>query len=130
MLTKTKIGIGVLVLVAFVSGGFALNAFDVDAFGWAKFGNGDSEEWKAKMEEFKAMTLEERQELREQCMGNGDCPHPREFKNGFGPLKMFGDEINHEVITLDNGIQITITSDNADIVQKLHDFAEKINSLE
>ena len=59
-------------------------------------------EWKAEMEGFK-------------------------FGHPFGLFKKFGEEINHEIITLDNGIQITITSDNPDIIQKLHDFAEKFS---
>ena len=125
MKNLTKIGVVGLILGAFVVGGFALNALDVDAFGWGK----NSEEWKAKMEEFKAMTPEEKQQYKEQCMEGEDCPYLR-GPMGFGPLKMFGDEVNREVIILDNGIQTTITSDNPDVVQKLHDFAERINSLE
>ncbi len=98
MSNKTKIGIVVLVLGAFVVGGFAFNAFNAGAFINGKFfhkGDGDHEgmmgEWKEKMGEWKK--------------------HKAEWM----------DEINKEIIALENGIQITITSDNPDIVQMLHD---------
>jgi hypothetical protein len=168
MLTKTKIGIVALALVAFVAGGFALNALDVDAFGWGKFFNGNSEEWHAKIEDWKAMTPEERQakkeefkaekgecrtymqelkdseawqeatqeqrkEMFKEAMEENDChltPPFHRFGDPFGLLKKYNSEINYDVIVLDNGIQITITSDNSDIVQKLHDFANKINNSE
>jgi hypothetical protein len=113
MFTKTKITIGILILVAFIAGGFALNAIKSNAF-WGFKGNGD-------------MSGEE---LRAQCEEEGDCPHPHELRMGFGPFKMFNEEVDHQIVELENGVQITITSDNADVVQKLHDWAEKINSLE
>ena len=129
MSNKTKIGIVALILGSFVAGGFALNALDVDAFGWGKFRGADSEEWQAKMGEFKAMTSEEMQEYKEECMEQGDCPYfQMKHKKGF--LGMHNEEVNHDVVILDNGVEITITSENPDIIEKLHNLAEKINSLE
>ncbi len=121
MSTKTKIFIGALIFAAFVLGGFALNAYKAEAlkagtFFFHKFGI-DKEGWKAKKEEWKEMTPEEHKAKMEGL----------KFGDPFGLFKKFGDEVNHEVITLDNGIQVTITSDNSDIVQKLHDFVEKFN---
>ena len=179
MLTKRKIGIVVLVLGAFVAGGFALNAFKVDAFGWGRFNGAgiNSEEWQAKMQEWKDMTSEERQakmeefranreecrtvmeelknseewqnatqderrEMTEEAAGDMDClmpmgPGPRDgFGPGFGgcffglKLGEYGDKINREVVNIENGIQITITSDNPDIVEKLQSFGEKINNIQ
>ena len=49
-------------------------------------------------------------------------------KKGF--LGLHNEEVNHDVVILDNGIEITITSENLNIVEKLHNLAEKINSLE
>lgn len=173
MLLKTKIGIAALVLGAFIAGGFALNAFQADAFGWGKWFNRDSEEWQAKMEERKAemdewnamspeerqakmeelkanqeeckavmeelrnseewqeATQEEQREMMKEAMEGEECPAfpgPR----GPGRLGIFGrhfDEANYEVVNLDNGIQITITSDNPDIVKRLQDFGERINNI-
>lgn len=155
MTIKTKISVAALVLAAFVLGGFTLNAYKAEALkgagfffhkfgvnkeewkahkeGWkemspeerkAKMGEWkNSEEWQAKMEGWEAMSSEERRAKMEEMKGFG-CKGP------FGLLKKFGfgDEVNHEAIALNNGIQITITSDNPDIVQKLHDFVEKINN--
>ena len=136
MSNKTKIGIVVLILGAFVVGGFAFNAFKVEAlnagkFFFHKFGI-DKEEWGAKKAEWKEMTPEERKlKMEELKVLKGEWKaEMKGFKFGhpFGLFKKFGDEINHEAIILDNGIQITITSDNPDIVQKLHDFVGKINN--
>ena len=115
---KTKISIGILILAAFIAGGFALNAIKSDAF-WGLKGSGEiSEEVKAKMEEFRV-----------QCQEEGDCLHPRKFKIGVGPFKIFNnDEMDHQVIELENGVQITITSDNQESVEKLHDMAKKMES--
>jgi hypothetical protein len=178
MFTKTKIGIAVLVLGAFVAGGFALNALDVDAFGWGKWFNGDSEEWQAKMEERKAemeewkamsqeeqqakmeefkanqeeckaimeelknstewqeATQEERKEMMQEAVEGEECfgfPGPV-FPGPKGPhrLGIFGlnsDEVNYEIVELSNGVQITITSDNPEIVEKIQDFADRINNI-
>ena len=127
MSTKTKIGVAALMVGAFVGGGFLLNALDVDAFGWG-FQKGNSEEWQAKMEEFKAMTPEERQEHKEQCMEDGEGFHYR-IGNQEGFLKGFVENADREIETLENGVQITITSDDPEIVEKLHGFADKINAL-
>ena len=113
MSNKSKIGIAALAIGAFLAGGLALNALDVDAFGWGFH---------------KEMTPEEMQEYKEQCMEEGDCPYARMGHRG-GFLRGFSDEVNHEVIILDNGVQITLTSDNPDIVEKLHNFTEKFNCL-
>ena len=43
----------------------------------------------------------------------------------FGFMKG-AEDVNHEVVTLDNGIQITITSDNQETVDKLHEMATKM----
>ena len=135
MSIKTKIGIATLVLAAFVVGGFALNAFKAEAlkgagFFFHKFGV-DKEDWAAKKAEWKEMTPEELKAKKEELKAlKGEWKTGMKgFKFGhpFGWFKKFSDEISHEVIILDNGIQITITSDNADIIQKLHDLAEKFN---
>lgn len=161
MPTKIKIGIGALILAAFVIGGFALNAYQVGAvengdsnghkfgFGRDRLGgfNGidkDSLEWQTKMEERKTqmgewreMTPEERQAKMEEFKANmPERPENDEWKGrglgfghffGFRGMKRFADEVNYEVVNLDNGVQITITSDNSDIIQKLYDFAKKYN---
>jgi len=143
MTTKTKIFIGALVLAAFALGGFAFNAYKVEAlkgvgFFFHKFGI-NKEEWGAKKEAWKAMTpeeykakMEELKALKGEWRGEWKAEWKTEMKGfGFGCpfwlFKKFGDEINHEVTTVENGIQITITSDNLDIVQKLQDFVEKFN---
>lgn len=143
MTTKTKIFIGALVLAAFVVGGFAFNAYKVEAlnagkFFFHKFGI-NKEEWGIKKEEWKAMTpeeykikMEELKALKGEWKGEWKTGWKTEmeglgFECPFWLFKKFGDEINHEVITVENGIQITITSDNSDIIQKLHDFVEKFN---
>lgn len=156
--TKTKIGIISLVLASFVIGGFAFNAFQVGAFGsfhrFGFFGGGcdlsglekDSPEWQtkvdeckaekeAKMEEFKATTPEERQEKIEELRAN--WPQHSELKRrgfGFGHfmgLKGFrgiSDEVDYTVVNIADGVQITITSDNSDIVTKLQESAARFNS--
>jgi len=142
MFNYKKIGIVVIVFAAFVVGGVAFNAYQVGAFGSGSGDGGyrhgffkggfnglndidkDSPEWQEKkeawaekMEEFKAARSED-----------------GEFsKHGFGFKSHFGfnkssDEINHEVVNIENGVQVTITSDNPDIVQKLQDAAAKFNS--
>ena len=137
MTTKTKIFIGALVLAAFVLGGFALNSYKAEAlnagrFLFHKFGI-NKEEWIAEKEGWQEMTQEERQAKMEELKAlKGEWMVEMKgfgFGYPFGLFKEFGDEINHEVITLDNGIQITITSDNPDIVEKLHNCVEKINNL-
>lgn len=135
MFSQRKIAVVVVVFVSFVIGGVALNAYQAGAFGDGGFRHGffrggfeglheidkDSPEWQekkeaweAKMEEFKADRLEDG-EFTKEGFGFG---HP------FGSNK-FSDEVTHEVINIDNGIQITITSDNPDIVQKLQDAAAR-----
>lgn len=135
MSTKTKIFIGALILAAFALGGFAFNTYKAEALNAGKFFfhklGINKEDWKAKKEEWEGMTPEEYKAKMEEFKAlKGEWkPEIKEFGFGcpFWLFKKFGDEINHETITLDNGIQITITSDNSDIVQKLHDFIEKIN---
>ena len=124
MTIKAKISIAALVLAAFVVGGFAFNAYKAEAlkgaeFFFHKFGV-NKEDWAAKKEEWLAQKGEWKAEWKGEMKEHGfGCP--------LGLFKKFNEEINHEVITLENGIQITITSDNLDIVQKLHDLAEKFN---
>lgn len=139
-MNKTKLGIVGLVMGTFVLGGVAFTAFQVmagenggeDGHFWRSGLHGenggegghfwksglhgeidkDSPEWQAKMEEMKARWEE-----------NGD-KHGM-MKHGFGLMK--GDEdANHEIIILENGIQITITSDNQETVDKLHEMAAKM----
>ena len=78
------------------------------------------EEWKAKIEELKA-NWPEKDEWKGYTWGK--------HLFGFKGLKWFGDEVSQQVVNIENGIQITITSDNPDIVQKLQDMAAKINNL-
>lgn len=140
MFTKTKIGIAALILAAFVIGGLAFNAYQVKAFRgggfFHKFGESREEwkamtpeerqakmeEWKAEMEEFKANMPErpENGEWKGRGLGFG---HLFDFRG----LKGFADKANYEIVNLDNGVQVTITSDNPDIVQKLHDLVERYN---
>lgn len=157
MLNKRKIGIVGLVIAAFIIGGLALNAYQVGAFGkgaavghkffgfWkGQLGKLDknSEEWQAMMEEKKALIEEKKAMTPEEWKAKieelkASWPEKGEWKGhawgkcflGFKGLKWFGDEVNHEVVNIDNGIQITITSDNPDIVQKLQDMAAKMNNL-
>lgn len=114
MFNKIKIRNIVLAFVLLLIGGLAFTAYQVGAVGGGsghKFGfwkgefsgiDKNSEEWKAKMEEFKLKKAE----------NNGEW-------------KGYGDEVNYEIVDITNGIQITITSDNSDIVQKLQDMAAK-----
>ena len=96
-----------------------------------------TEERKAEMEEFQAMTPEERQAKMEELMANR--PENGEWEDrglrsrhffgfGFKGLNGYADEVNYEVVNLDNGVQITITSDDSDIVQKLQDRAVRCNN--
>ena len=141
MFTKTKVGIVTLIFASFVIGGFALNAYQAGAFGVGddgghKFGffkggfsglhgiDKDSPEWQEKKEAWKAKM----EALKADRSQDGESK-----KHGFGfghalGFKKFSDEVNHEVINIHNGIQVTITSDNPDIVQKLQDMAAKFNS--
>lgn len=131
MNTKTKILISALILAAFVVGGLSFNAFRAEALkgagsffhksdmnkeDWAAY----KEDWAALKEEWKDMSTEEQKAKKEAMKG---------LKSGhsFWMFKKFGDEINHEIITLDDGIQITITSGNPDIVQKFRSLVEKFN---
>jgi hypothetical protein len=123
---KTKIGIISLVLVSLVIGGIAFNAYQVEA-GRGLFHkiNKNSEEWQAQKGEWKEMSAEERKAKMEALKGEKGLlgfMHPR------GLMKKFADDVIREVVNIDDGIQITITSDNEDIVQKLQAFAEKFNS--
>ena len=93
------------------------------------------EERKAQMEEFKVMTPEERQakleELKTNRTENGEWKG-RGLGLGIFDLKGFkglSDELNYEVINITNGVQITITSDNSDIVTKLQESAARLNDL-
>jgi len=137
MFTHKKIGIVVIIFAVFVMGGVAFNAYQAGAFGTGdggyKYGffkggfedlDKDSPEWQAKIEEIKAKKAEWKAEKLE----NGE-----HNKDGFGKghnsdFLKFSDEVNHEVVNLENGVQVTITSDNPDIVQKLQDMASKHSS--
>jgi len=137
---NSKIRIAVIALTFFVIGGLTFTAYQVGAFGNGenndhKFGfwrggfgghdgiDKDSEEWQAKKEEWKTKM----EEFKANRTENGDKPHGFRHPFLFGGHKGFGGEINHEVVNLENGVQITITSDNPDLVQKLHDLASKFN---
>jgi len=139
MFNKTKISIIVLALAFFLAGGFVFTAYQVGAFGegghkfsfWkGEFSGIDKnseewqakmEEWKAKMEEFKLNKIENGEEWKEHDWGS-------DHFFGFKAWKGYSDEINYDIMNIDNGIQITITSDNPDIVQKLQDIAAKKSS--
>ena len=139
MFKATKLGIIVLVFASFVIGGFALNAYQAGAVGDSdskghKFGffrggfaglhglDKDSSEWQekkdawhAKMEAFK----KDRSTERPFKTFGARFGHP------FGHKKGFFNDVNFEVVNFNNGVQITITSDDPDIVQKLQDMAAK-----
>ena len=119
-----KVGIAGLIIGAFIIGGLALNAFDVDAFGWSKH-KANSGEWKEKMEAFKGMTSEEMLEHKELCLESGDCTYFKGSRDGH--FKMLDDGLNYEITKLDNGIQMIITSDDPEIVEKLHNKADSFN---
>lgn len=154
-ITKTKIGIASLVLASFVVGGIALNAYQADAFGgWGRlgfFGGGcdlsglekGSTEWQAKvdqckadkqakMEEFKSLTPEDRKAKMEELKAN--MPQNAHFKGrGMMFSHMFGPKglsrANYQVQNLSNGVQITITSDDADTVTKLQEWAARLPAI-
>jgi hypothetical protein len=73
------------------------------------------EEWQAKMEEFKANRIE-----------NGEWKG-RGLRFGHFPDLRGFDEVDYEVVNLENGVQITITSEDPGIVQKLQDAAARYN---
>ena len=140
MFNKTKTSIIALALTSFLVGGLAFTAYQVGAigdgsghkFGFWKGGFGgfsgidkDSEEWQAKKEEWKAKMEEFKLNMTEN--GGEWKGHGWGFGHFFG-FKGYADEINYEVINIANGIQITITSDNPDIIQKLQDIAAKKHS--
>jgi len=112
---KKRIGIIGLIIGVFIIGGLAFNAFDVDAFGWGHKG-ASKEEWKEKMEAFEGMTSEE---MKEACVESGDCMHFKGFKKDY--LK---DKLNYEITKIENGIQMIITSDDPEMVEKLHNKAD------
>ena len=139
MFKATKLGIIVLVFASFVIGGFAFNAYQAGAagdsddkghkFGFFKGGfagfhgvDKDSPEWqekkdawRAKMEAFKA----------DRSTEGPFKTFGARFGHPFGHKEGFFKDVNFEVTNLDNGVQITITSDDPDIVQKLQDMAAK-----
>lgn len=144
--TKTKIGIAALVIASFVVGGFAFNAYQVGAtedgsgheFGFFRGGfrslsgiDKDSpewEEWQAKMEEWKAKMEEFKANMPENGEWEGRGLRPGHFF-GFRGMKGFAtDEVNYSVQNINNGVQITITSDNPDIVKKLQERAARYNN--
>ena len=142
MSIKSKIGIAALMIGVFVAGGFMFNAIKSDAFFGFKWGPEISEETKAQTEEhreamqelrnsdeWQEADREQRREMLQELMGENDFPG---IPMGHGPglLKCFGDDVNHEIIVLDNGIQITLTSDNPDVVERLQNFVEKFNNSE
>ncbi len=115
-----------------------------------------SEEWRVKIEECKAERGVQREEWkimseeeRQAKMGEMRVNRPElteemkarmeEFKkNGqrkgkiecsFGPMGLMGfsDEVNRRVVNLENGVQMTITSDNPEIVQKIQEAAVKMS---
>lgn len=97
--------VAIAIISAFVVGGFTFNAITSDAFGnnmghWTK-GDFDWKEMKEKMA--------------------GKFGH-------FGKIRMwqYSDEVNYEIINIDNGIQVTITSDDPDIIQKLQEYAARM----
>lgn len=133
MFTKTRISITALVIGAFLAGGLAFTAYQVSAvedgnghkFGfWRGFSgiDKDSPEWQAKMEEFKA-SGEHNGEIKGHGFGLGHFMGLKGFRG-------MSDEINYEVTNITNGVQITITSDNSDVVTKLQDSAAKFNDSE
>ncbi len=96
--------IAIAIISAFIVGGFVFNAissdaFENDAYHWMK---GDFD-WK---------------EMKEKMAG---------MDGHFNKMKswQYGEEVNYEITNVDNGIQITITSDDPDIVQKLQESAAK-----
>ena len=127
MKNLTKIGIGVSIICAFIAGAFIFNAINAGAFGWGKHKE-NSEEWQAKMEEFKAMSSEEMQEYKKECMEEGSCSRLFGSKNHFDYLKGFGDEVNYDIEILENGVQITVTSDDSNVVVKLQGLGEKMQN--
>lgn len=134
MFNKTKISIIALVVASFVMGGLTFNAYQVGAFGGGRFGffgggcdlrglEKDSPEWQAKMEECKAKMEEFKANRPENGEWQGRGLRGGHF--GFKGLKGFTDEVNYEIKNIDNGVQITITSDKPDIVQKLQEWAAR-----
>ena len=139
MFNAKKLGVITLVFASFIIGGFALNAYQAGAagdsdgkghkFGFFKGGfagfhevDKDSPEWqekkdawRAKMEAFKADGS---------TAGHFKTSGAR-FSHPFGHKEGFFKDVNFEVTNLDNGVQVTITSDDPDIVQKLQDMAAK-----
>jgi len=140
MFNKTKISIIILALTVFLVGGFAFTVYRAGAFGnssshefgfWKDEFSGidkNSEEWQVKMEEWKAKM----EEFKLNKMENGEDWEGYDWGSnhsfGFKMWKGYSDEINYDFIDIDNGIQVTITSDNPDIVQKLQDIAAKKRS--
>lgn len=126
-------------MLGFFKGGCDLNGLEKDSPEWqAKIEEckaerkAKMEERKAEMETWKDMTPEERQAKLEELKAN--WPQNGEWKGrgfGFGPFmglrgfKGMPDEVNYEIKNIDNGVQITITSDNSEIAQKLQEWAAR-----
>ena len=96
-----------------------------------------AEEQKTQMEEFKAMTPEERQAKIDEMKAN--MPESGEWKGrgsgpktehlfGFREFSWCGDDVSYEIINLDNGVQVTMTSDNTDVVKKIQSAWSRRNS--
>lgn len=141
MFIKTKISVAALVIASFVIGGFTFNAYQARAvgngdgghkFGFLKGGfhglsgiDKDSPEWQAKMEKWKTKMEEFKINMSENGEWRGRGLRYK-YLFGFKGLKGFTDEVNYEVVNIDNGVQITITSGNPDVVQKLQEHFVKI----
>ena len=144
-ITKTKIGIAALVFVSFVAGGFAFSAYQVGAFGRGCMSNlfksrcdlkgleKGSPEWQAKArecrKEWREMNPEERQAKLKELKEN--MPKDTSFRKYKGRGHIFGHifgskRVNYQVQNLSNGVQITITSDDSNIVEKLQKWTARL----
>ncbi|GEM_PF-2107645 len=129
----------------FFRGGCDLSELEKDSPEWrAKLDQRKAEieakikEQKTRMEEWETMTPEQRKTKIEEMkasMPEGGRGRVGSFpgiggqkRRGFGP-EGFVDKTDYEVVNLANGVQITITSNDADVVAKLQERAAQFSGL-
>lgn len=111
--------LAIVIVSAFVIGGFAFNAFTSDAFG-----DGEGNGFEFLKDRAKQIGDFDWEKMKEKMAGKDGEWKVKKFGHFAGVgMREYRDEISHEISNIENGIQIVLTSDNPDIVQKLQEFA-------
>ncbi len=130
MINKAKTKVAILVAASFLAGGMVFGAHQAGAFagGRTPFGEGcdfcgierGSAEWEAKMEEIAA----KREELIAERGENKGFR--RESRVGGRGLR-FGIDTNYDVENIQDGVKITVISDDPEVVKRLQDWAARFS---